>query len=397
MGRSVCSALVTMFAVGLAGALVTVGCSADGTGGDFVNEPSAATPGSNDAQLPPPSQEEDASVTPTPPLPDAGPKPEKDAGPPPPDPGDPCTTVDEIVQRSCGMCGKQAAICETTDDGLKWSGYDQCKGETGVCVAGDERACGNCGTQKCSTFCSWQACGGEPASACTPGSVELVSAGCPDDAFRQRSCANTCSYDGNLSSCMAPPTLVKVPPTASKVNSTIVLLSGAKTIKRPVNRTSKFASATTSTALPACADAANFATLGNTEVTPIVPSETVPTPYNYIVVQNPNDKAAKVTIYTSQVTGGKIARTVLAAYNGNTAPVTDAARRNCLKGFKATGTTALGGTTMAALNGAAYETTIPAGGVVSVYVASFNAFEADKPELSTGQVRLNVMLEALEE
>src|SRR6185503_7028579 len=35
-----------------------------------------------------------------------------DAGPPPPDPGDPCAKVDDIVERKCGACGKQSAICQ---------------------------------------------------------------------------------------------------------------------------------------------------------------------------------------------------------------------------------------------------------------------------------------------
>jgi hypothetical protein len=387
MGRRVCSALVTMFAVGLSGAAVTVGCSADGTGADFVNEPSAATPDSNEIQLPPPSQDEDAATSIPTPEKDAGPKPEKDAGPPPPEPGDPCTTVDEIVQRSCGMCGKQEAICETTDDGLKWSGYDACKGETGTCVAGDTRPCGNCGVQTCSQYCSWQTCSGEPQNACTPGGVELVTAGCPDNAFRQRSCKDDCSYDGNLSSCAAPPTVVKVPPTVGKVNRTIALLTTGKIMKRPMNRTSTGTFGVTNSSMPACADAADFTTLAGTSVD---------TPYNYIQVQNPNDKAAKVTIYNSQVTGGKIARTVLGAYSVNFDPLADSSRRNCVKGFKATGTTALGGTTMAALDGT-HAVTIPAGATYRVYIGSFNAYDAAQPELSTGQINLNVRLEALEE
>jgi hypothetical protein len=128
----------------------------------------------------------------------------KDAGPPPPNPGDKCPVLDAITARTCGKCGKQETICQPADGGLAWTEYGPCTGEAGECLPGATRACGNCGTQTCNTFCAWAACGGEPLKSCAPGSVDFTTAGCPSGGFKTRTCSAACAWQPYSLTCESP-------------------------------------------------------------------------------------------------------------------------------------------------------------------------------------------------
>lgn len=183
-------------------------CSADGGGiGDLTNDPDAATePG---VVLPPPSNNTDAST-------DSGGKDAStkdagdasmEAGPTAPAPGSPCTKADAIASRMCGKCGKQEAICQTGDaegGALVWSEYGPCAGEQGICLPGTKQACGNCGNATCTNYCTWSACGGQPANSCSPNSVESTTAGCPNGGFRSRSCQDSCQWTSYSMTCDVP-------------------------------------------------------------------------------------------------------------------------------------------------------------------------------------------------
>ncbi len=186
----------------LLGASVIAGCTATGDGTDIPagEDPQDAGPGT---VLPPPSNPGDDAAPPRDGGKDSSVKPDagKDAGPPAPLPGSACKTADAIASRTCGKCGKQDAICVTGDGGLVWSEYGPCEGEAGACVPGETLACGNCGTQTCSSFCGWGACAGQPVNSCTPGAIGLTTAGCPTTGFRTRTCAAACTWQPYSATC----------------------------------------------------------------------------------------------------------------------------------------------------------------------------------------------------
>lgn len=198
-----------------AAAAAAAGCN-DGVTLDFLLEdPSATTPSSR-------VSEADASTS-LPPLsspngddagdddggrdaPDDAANDDADVGASPPSqPGDPCTTVDEIVSRSCGKCGTWQSICQPDVDGnLVWSVYGPCEDEIGSCAPGDVQACGDCGRQTCTSLCSWDVCANEPADHCSPGTVDHTIAGCPSGGFKSRACGASCQWSDYSLVCSVP-------------------------------------------------------------------------------------------------------------------------------------------------------------------------------------------------
>jgi hypothetical protein len=377
MGRVGSSLLATVLAC-VVGTIAFVGCSADGSGGD--GEFTAQVPTDPSVGLQPgTSSGGEQPVVDSGTKKDAGNKDaQADAGPPPPNAGDPCTKIDAIVEKQCGACGKQSTVCLADDGGASgghWSVYSDCAGElAGGCVPGETGsvACGNCGTltRTCTKYCSWTntACTGQPVDSCPPGTFDLTTAGCSDaNTYRQRSCKNDCSYNPFGGACAAPPTVVNVPPTVGSVSSTIAVLASTKTMAKLTGT---------------CPNAAI--------------STTLTTPYVYIQVQNTLATPATVSIYNSIAPLGVVFDTTLAAYAGAVSPTADAARKTCEKGVATYGTTALTGDFKFASLDGTRKVTIPAGGTVSVYVAAEKAYDATKPTESTGPVKLSVKTEALE-
>lgn len=378
--RSLKTGLLTFVTAGFFGMAAVIGCSADGAG-DVIEDPNATEPTGDDGAQLPPSNPGSSSSSSGSTAKDAGKDASKsdagkDAGPPPPDPGTACAKVDQIFTRTCGMCGTQKAVCLAEGDGGagKVSDYSPCEGEKGVCVAGtvEDVACGNCGTAKrtCNQYCAWStgACGGQPANSCTPGAVELQNAGCTvPDTYRQRSCQNNCIWENYSQTCSPPPTFLLVPPTVGSVNSAQISLKSSQVAPRV---TGSCPSATVST--------------------------TATTPYNYFEIRNPTTKAATVSIYHSAAMGGTAIDTVIAAYDGATPPASEAERKACVKGVGDYGTTALtGDSDFASLDGTK-AVTIPAGGSVTVYSASYYAYDAATPSESTGPLKINVKVESFQ-
>ncbi len=384
--RSLKSGLVGCVVAGVFGTLAVVGCSASGDTGDIgdpTTESNPTDPGSSGSVLAPSNSDDGNGDEPA----DAGKKDGgkdagkkdagKDAGPPPPDPGASCANANDIFTRSCGACGTQQAVCLANEDGTaggKVSPYSQCKGEVqDGCLPGttEDIACGNCGTQKrtCNQFCAWSggSCTGQPTNSCTPGSIELLGAGCDANLYRQRTCKNSCTWDNISQTCSAPPTYVLVPPTAGGVNSTIAVLSGSKMITKLVTGS---------------CPATSFGSA---------------TPYAFIEVRNTNPKAVTVSIYNSQATGGSEIDTIMTVYEGATIPTTDTARKACKGTITDSGNTALTGGS-SSLNFASLDgtkaVTIPANSSVQVYFASYS-YDASNSSASTGMVNLSVKTESV--
>jgi hypothetical protein len=357
----------------LLGAVGFVGCSADGASADPLAEEAPNEPNNG---LPPSSSGGDPSPTDGGTKKDSGKKDaEPDAGPPPPEPGDPCTELNKIVEKTCGACGEQSAVCLQGDAGTGfWSVYSACTGETvGGCIPGSTvtEECGNCGTRvrTCSKYCALSnpQCTGQPTGSCPAGSVDLTSAGCTTPAtYLQRSCKADCTYNSFGGTCEAPPTTVTMAKTTGSVSSTVAVLKPGQV-------------------LPKLAGTCPNATV----------SATLTTPYVYIQVTNPLPKAAKVSIYNALAPNGVVVDTTLAAYAGAVAPTVEAARKTCEKGPNSYGTAALTGDSKFGSLDNTRMVTIPANGTVSVYVAADKAYDAAKPAESTGPVKLSVKTEQI--
>lgn len=376
MGR-LGSGLMATTIVCVLGIATFAGCTADGTTGDVAATEPEETPS---VGLPPPSSsddddddtERDAGSS----RKDAGKSDAaKDAGPPPPAPGDACTDIDKIVEAKCGACGKHSTVCLADGDGQGvWSDYGTCTGQTvGGCIPGESvtEACGNCGTRVrvCSQYCALTTpvCSGQPADSCPPGTVDLTAAGCSTvGEYRARTCKADCSHNP-FSACAPPPTTINIAPTAGSLSSTVALLTSTRTLPK----------------------------LTGTCPNPTA-STTINTPYQYIQVRNTLAQTATVSIYNGLAPGGVAFPTTLVSYVGAVAPTTEAARKACDKGTNSFGTASLTGDSRYASLDGTRKVTIPAGGTVSVFVAARNAYDATKPADSTGPIRLIVKTETLE-
>ena len=366
------SGLVTVVVAGALGVFTVVGCTASGDA-DAVDDTTPVEPAESGSTLPSGSSgnngvedagKADAKKDAT--TKDSAPP---DAGPPPPVAGTACTTVDEIRNKSCGVCGTQSTICLDDGTGKKWQTYSPCGQElAGGCLPGTviDEPCGNCGTQKktCTQYCAFTtaACTGQPANSCVPGSVDLQNASCATfDVFHQRTCSATCTTGSFSAACTPPPTVVEVGPTPGSISSTIAIITNGQTLPR-----------VSGTSCPAATFLA-----------------TTITPYVYLQVHNPLAKSATVAIYNSLAPGGAVVKTVMAAYDGAVAPTDEATRKVCLKA-STFGTVALTGDSKFASMDGTKAITIAPGATVSVYVGAYTAYDATKPAETTGAVKLNV-------
>ncbi|MEA2750011.1 MAG: hypothetical protein QOI41_4154, partial [Myxococcales bacterium] len=372
--RSLKSGLFAIALAGLVGSAAVIGCSADG-GGAAIDQGSMVDPnqpdpnaGSSGSVVPmkTPDTMMEAGLTDA--KKEAGPKPEAgvDAGPPPPVPGTACTTANEIAKKTCGACGKAEAVCLDDGTAKKWSDYGVCGNElAGGCTPGATQACGNCGTQTCSAFCGWGACTGQPMNSCAPGGVDLVSAGCPANTYRQRTCKADCSFGNTSLTCDPPPTYLNVAPAVGGLNSTIITFTAAQTTKR-------------------ISGSCPGATLSSTV-----------TPYNYFEIRNPTAKIATVSVFHSQAPGGGIPDTIIASYAGATAPANDTQRAACVEGVGDFGSVALTGDgNFASLTGTS-AVTIPAGGSITVYSANYYAVDPANADAAIGNIKINVKTDNL--
>lgn len=313
--RSLKSGLFTFTIAGFVGMAAVIGCSAEGTG-DVIEDQSPTEPtdqgGGN--TLPP----SDPGDDPDPPAKDSGVKKDaapkadaaKDAGPPPPNPGDTCTQVDKVFTKTCGKCGKQEAIC--LDDGagkLTVTDYGQCNGETGVCVPGstESASCGNCGTltKTCNNYCAWtsSACGGQPTNSCAPGATEYSTAGCTAaNTYRNKACGTACTWGSFTTVCAEPV-------NANKLNI-------ATTLNGVANGTGyQLTTSQQGKRQPySCGTSASLST-------------TLDHPYQLVELKNPD--ATKTATIKVAVTGAPIIEVMLNAYPNNLPPMTDAELKAC--------------------------------------------------------------------
>jgi hypothetical protein len=375
--RSLKSSIVAVSVAAFFGAAAVVGCSASGGGDDLGTDTNDTDPTGGSASLPPPSNP--GSTDDTPPSSskdggkggtkgDAG----KDAGPPPPNPGDPCTKVDAVTTKPCGACGTQQAICQSSggDGGaLTWSDYGVCQGElAGGCTPGTTEACGNCGTHTCSKYCGWDSCK-EPAGACTPGKVDYTAAGCSTaNTYRSRTCGDTCAFSGYSSTCAAPnnPNKMQISGTVNGTTSK----DWSLTATNVGSRLGIFGSG-----CPATVSTGNY-------------------PFVAVEVQNTTSKKATVTIQSLPGAPTDL-DIVIWAYNNTLPAQDDTALAACDYPGTDSCPSGSGVTCPSGYWGGLKDVTINAGASVLVYLASY--WDADDTfESSTGTVNLTLKTTALQ-
>jgi hypothetical protein len=372
-----------VFTVTTLTAVATVaGCSASGD--EIVDSPDVdAAPGEDDSdsgsQLPPSGDDAGGGGT------DAGTDSGKDAGKdaakdaskdaakeaaaPAPEPGDPCTTVDTKVSRSCGKCGQQEAICQAFDGGpLTWSVYGPCSNEAGECLPGTAEACGNCGTHTCSDTCGWSMCV-QPANSCAAGTVEYTTAGCPTGGYKNRTCDATCQWDPYTSTCDIPTTSNKMT-ISSTVGQTVsqewTLLTD--TILKP-----------------------------NSSCTGAV--STTATRYIPVEVTNPTALAAEISAFHSKSPTGLPFDSVVWWYKTNALPLDDtqlgacvtAVKDNCVLTSLPTNP-CKNDTDSSGIMAGADKITIPAGGKILVFVGGWTS----STDVGNGTFLLNLRTDKLQ-
>jgi hypothetical protein len=293
-----------------------------------------------------------------------------DAGPPAPNPGDACKTLDEVFTRTCGICGTQQSLCLALPDGTPGvvSAYSPCESElAGGCVPGttENESCGNCGTRArtCTQYCAWSAgaCTGEPVSSCTPTSEDYTGAGCPAaGTVRTRSCSATCSWSNFTATCNPLDFKLVVGATTGDSVSAIYPLRAAIADKR----------------LSGTCPNGYFSTTTNH-------------PYAYVELVNPSAHPVTLSAWNTAAPSGPIIDTLMTWYPGNTKPTDDATRKQCAKGMGDSCPAGLpcGDFKWAGLTGAT-AITIPASGSSLLFFGSY--YPAGGSSAAEGNVKLVV-------
>ena len=123
------------------------------------------------------------------------PRPGETEDPLAPKPGDPCpagVNLNDVIDRRCGKCGNQKALCIAGAGGAKVvEAYGPCLGEkTGAdaCLPRERvlADCGICGkqTKDCDLSCAYVegACTGQVAGGCTANEITYLEGLCPNPA-----------------------------------------------------------------------------------------------------------------------------------------------------------------------------------------------------------------------
>jgi hypothetical protein len=292
---------------------------------------------------------------------------------PPPNPGDPCTVLNEKKTKSCGKCGKAETLCEATapDAGtLKWSTYGPCTNEVGICEPNTTRACGNCGTETCNTTCNWGgACAGQPMNSCPAGNIEYTQAGCTGMTYKNRTCGSNCQWGIFTTVCAAPnnPNKLNVSNTASGTVTGNYTLSNTKMGRRVTGTCGgSFTSVSTSVDHP------------------------------YEIVQLNNTHATLTAKVSAWLTGPVEIDTVMAAYPTILPPSTDAELKACSEGVNDYCPSSLPCTSQDGFSGltGTDQISIPPGQAVLVRFSSY--YTNASGSVTTGAVTLTVRTDAMQ-
>ncbi|MBK6464653.1 MAG: hypothetical protein IPF92_27165 [Myxococcales bacterium] len=281
------------------------------------------------------------------------PRPGETVDPLAPKPGDPCpagVNLNDIIDRRCGKCGNQKALCIAGAGGTKVvDAYGACTGEKTAADACLPRErvladCGVCGkqTRDCDLSCAYVegACTGQVPGGCTANEETFIEGVCPNPGDVRRQVCSPMCVKGTPEACAprpapAPDHTVTVGAMGVGVTQAITF-DAAKTLTQPE--------------LPFCGD--------DPAPCPLALSSTA-RPYRYVRVENPGAAARTVTIETTGSTD-----TMMAYYLGAAPAPTPAARIACTGQFSddVTGT-----------NPSLTGVSIPAAGAITVYVGKYDS------------------------
>ncbi len=265
----------------------------------------AADAGAADATVPADAGPADAgpadATVPDATVPDAGP-PDTGVRDAAVDAGPVCRSATDIIERACGACGTQSALCESGDAGITMGAFSYCFGERdGGCVPGNEPdggvPCGRCGHARsvCQSDCTY-ASGSciEPATAvCTPGEKTFkLGLSCPNPGEgRYATCGSACTFA--FGDCVIEETWITASETIGGTASRSMVITSGKTIGR-----------------------------GGSSGTSCTATSTA-TPYETIVVRNPSAQNLSVSIWNSFGSGASsYYDTVMNVFAGETLPAT---------------------------------------------------------------------------
>ena len=275
-----------------------------------------------------------------------------------------CASENDVVDRRCGKCGNQQALCvKQTDGSLKVGTYGGCRNENmsaNACLANAQRlgaACGLCGKtlQTCDvgTMCEWSdvSCEGEVAAGCEAGSVRHVAVGCSGDQVQRQECSAACVWKAP-EACAVRGADELALPTAAGVTTTF--------------EATLWGSPVAALAEGAC-PASLSATMGNPQ---------------YTKIHNPTAASVRVNLWVSRSVAGALPDVVMAVYNRATVPPADADRMACAGKVVAAASGLLGSDAVV----------IPAGGDIIVLVSSKRGGSVNAPFVLNAQldVPLNV-------
>jgi hypothetical protein len=262
---------------------------------------------------------------------------EADAGLPPE--GSPCSPPNATQSQPCGKCGTQSRLCLNTggDAGATWQAWGACNGEVvNGCVPGtsDSVTCGFCGkmTRVCQNTCVWAngSCVGEAPvqDRCYQGEEQYVEGiSCAANMGRTRTCtpppadggAGGCTWGNYSVNCVPTPTSLIIPTTVGNFVSHQFSLPNPSAPSG--GQTTRLYASGWSTGNRACGPDGGMTT--DAAVTSV-------TNNTYVIITNPTNQTAKVSVWVGQAADASAYDSVMAAYPGTTPPVTEAERINCL-------------------------------------------------------------------
>lgn len=275
--------------------------------------------------------------------------------------GDPQST------QPCGLCGTQLRICDVPDGGASpvWDIWGACNGEATGADACDstktypDTTCGNCGTmpQVCGIDCHFEPAGtfdcDEPAGACHPTDQKFVlGASCTTvGQGREYTCGSTCTY-GSPSDCEAPPPNPNQLTLSATVGGTV---SGIFSL--PASPQLPSIETNFDDSCPVTVDTSSFDTTSGV----------------YVAINNTTSRSITVSLWDGPAASGSANNfdTVMAWYNTPLFPPADLtacgfANDDC--GSPAAECLNTSGFTFWSALSGSEGATIPAGGVITVYV-----------------------------
>jgi hypothetical protein len=157
--------------------------------------------------------------------------------------GDACppgVPLNDLVSRRCGKCGTQRAFCET---GRVVGAYGPCIGEKtnpDACLPKAREvgvSCGLCGSQVrlCDTTCTWSTgvCLNEVQNGCVANEITYVEGVCADPAHtRKQTCSAACVRGAPEPCAAQAPDVLVAPQTRLGATSGVFSLTSVRTLPR---------------------------------------------------------------------------------------------------------------------------------------------------------------------